>query len=237
MDKKLNTIATELFGKIRTQFPAIKLGDSKSQITSDPEDARFFVFDFKKQDVNLGTITISLAEESGIVILYSTDIVQGQTRGTKEKWFNFLREMREFAKQHLLNFETRNITKSNLDVRDYEHLAIQNNKGSNMSESKMYGTAKRSYQRIGEAKLIVNHSKSIDAAVSGSRTMHIESIYIENNNGERFRYPLRHLSGARAMARHVANSGNPYDKIGEHVVRLSEELMQLRKFKGYVSRN
>jgi len=39
------------------------------------------------------------------------------------------------------------------------------------------------------------------------------------------------------MARHVANGGNPYDTIGEHIVGLSEEMGQLKKFKGYVSRN
>jgi hypothetical protein len=66
--------------------------------------------------------------------------------------------------------------------------------------------------------------------------MHIDAIYIENAVGERFRYPVRHLNGARAMAQHIAHGGNPYDEIGQHVVSLSEELSKLRMFKGYVSR-
>jgi hypothetical protein len=66
--------------------------------------------------------------------------------------------------------------------------------------------------------------------------MHIDAIYIENAVGERFRYPVRHLNGARAMAQHIAHGGNPYDSIGQHVVSLSEELSKLRMFKGYVSR-
>jgi hypothetical protein len=66
--------------------------------------------------------------------------------------------------------------------------------------------------------------------------MHIESIYIDNKAGERFRYPVRHLNGARAMAQHIGHGGNPYDAIGQHVVSLSEEMAKLRMFKGYVSR-
>ena len=46
MDKNLNPIAVELFGKIRTQFPKIKLGDANSDPTDREEDARFFEFDF-----------------------------------------------------------------------------------------------------------------------------------------------------------------------------------------------
>ena len=46
MDKNLNPIAAELFGKIRTQFPKIKLGDENSDPTDREELARFFEFDF-----------------------------------------------------------------------------------------------------------------------------------------------------------------------------------------------
>jgi hypothetical protein len=67
--------------------------------------------------------------------------------------------------------------------------------------------------------------------------MHIESIYIESAEGERFRYPTRHLNGARALAMHVANGGTSYDTIGQHIIGLSEELSKLRQFKNYTQRN
>jgi hypothetical protein len=67
--------------------------------------------------------------------------------------------------------------------------------------------------------------------------MHIESIYVENAEGERFKYPYKHLNGARALAEHLKAGGNPYDSIGQHITSLSEELAQLRKFKNYVGRN
>jgi hypothetical protein len=46
MNKNLNIIDNELFGKIRTQFPKIKLGDEDSKVTNEPEQARFFKFDY-----------------------------------------------------------------------------------------------------------------------------------------------------------------------------------------------
>jgi hypothetical protein len=236
MNKNLDIIAEELFGKIRTQFSKIQLGDAESKVTDEPNLARFFEFDFSKNGNALGTISVSLSEEDGLVVMYSNDIVENQTSGTKASWFNFLRELREFAKQNLLNFQTRDISKSNLDKRDYQFLAKRNGEPQ-MTESKLWGTSKTSYQDLGEAKLIVKHSQPVNYNLPAGRTQHIESIYIENSQGERFRYPYKHLNGARALARHVANGGNSYDAIGEHIIGLSEELSKLRMFKGYVERN
>jgi hypothetical protein len=90
---------------------------------------------------------------------------------------------------------------------------------------------------MGEAKIIVKHSQPVNYNIPAGRTMHIDSIYIENAAGERFRYPHRHLNGARAMATHVANGGTVYDAIGAHISGLSEELSKLRQFKNYTQRN
>ena len=106
-----------------------------------------------------------------------------------------------------------------------------------MMESKMYGTARISYQDLGEAKLIVKHSQPVNTDVAAGRTMHIEGIWVENAQGERFKYPVKHLNGARALAEHLKHGGYPWDNIGKHITGLSEELAQLRKFKGYVGRN
>jgi hypothetical protein len=103
-------------------------------------------------------------------------------------------------------------------------------------ENKMYGNARMSYQDLGEARLVVKHTQPINLDLAAGRTQHIDAIYIENAQGERFRYPYKHLNGARALAEHIKHGGNPYDAIGKHICSLSEELASLRKFKGYVSR-
>ena len=101
----------------------------------------------------------------------------------------------------------------------------------------MYGTSKTSYQNIADARICVKHSENINQELAGGRSQKIGSIYIESANGERFKYPYKHLNGARAMAMHVAEGGNMYDDFGKHIVGLSEEMNKLRKFKTYMSRS
>jgi hypothetical protein len=237
MNKNLSNIADELFGKIRTQFPKVKLRDENRESTGEPELARFFNFDYHHNRVPLGSIDISISEKDGLVIIYSNDIVEEKDEFVKNKFYNFLQELREFAKQRLMNFDTRDISKSNLDKRDYEFMSKKNKGEDNMSESKLYGTSKTSYQQLGDAKLIVKHSAPVNFENPAGRAQRIESIYIENAQGERFKYPFKHLNGARALATHVAHGGTPYDSIGGHVIGLSEELSNLRMFKQYVARN
>jgi hypothetical protein len=42
-----NNIATDLFYKIRSRFSGLKLGNDTGAITINPEEARFFDFDYK----------------------------------------------------------------------------------------------------------------------------------------------------------------------------------------------
>jgi hypothetical protein len=233
--KNLDLIGEELFNKIRGRFPTVTIGNEEGVVTNVPNEARFFDFDFKEGDKNLGKVSVSIDDKS-LSVMYSNNFVEGQDAFTKEKWYGFLKELRYFAKKRLLNFDTRDITKSNLNRRDYKFLA--NNTGdTTMSESKMYGTSKTSYQDVGTARLALRHSKAVNQELAHGRTQHVEAIYIESAEGERFKYPYRHLNGARAMARHVAEGGKPFDDFGTHIVGLSEELSKLRKFKTYMGRS
>jgi len=237
MNANLDKIAQELYGKIQTRFPAIKIGDEQANVLSKKEDiprARFFEFEYEEGGEPLGTIAITLDPADGIIVQVSGDLVNDGNDTTNHSAFKFLRSFRQFAKDRLLKFDIQNIGKSNLDKRDYQFQAKR--KEPTIMENKLYGTSKISYQNLGEARLIIRHSQHINPELAAGRTMHIESIYIENADGERFKYPFKHLNGARALAEHIKHGGNPYDGIGKHVIGLSEELAQLRKFKGYVSR-
>lgn len=237
MDANLDNIAKELYGKIQTRFPSIKIGDEKTNVLSKKEDipkARFFEFEYSEGGKPLGTITMNLDPNEGLLIQFSGDLVDDETNSTHAGAYKFIRSFRQFAKDRLLKFDASNIGKSNLDKRDYKFLAKSGE--GNMMESKLFGTSRVSYQDLGETRLIIKHSQPVNTELAAGRTMHIESIYIENAEGERFKYPAKHLNGARALAEHIAHGGTPYDAIGKHITDLSEELSSLRKFKGYVSR-
>ena len=228
----LDKIAEELFNKIRGRYPSVTLGDTESLITNVPGKARFFDFDFKE-----GVKVNVTLDEKSLTILYNNDLIENSPDTIKSMWFDFMKEMRTFAKKRMLNFDTRNITKTNLDKRDYQYLSQNRPGDETMSESKMYGTSKTSFQDIGNAKMIVKHRGPVDHENPAGRTQQIDSIYIESADGERFKYPFRHLNGARAMATHVSEGGNQYDTFGKHIVSLSEELSKLRTFKTYMNRS
>ena len=232
--KDLSTISTDLFNKIRSQFSDIKLGDENGALTDEEDNARFFDFNFKVGSEVLGRVNVKLDQKS-LTVIYTADMLDDIDVG-KTEWFNFLKDLRRFARSNILNFDTRDITKSNLDKRDYKYLSKESGENK-MSESRLFGTSKTSFQDMGEAKIIVRHSQPVNMENPAGRTQRIESIYIESANGERFRYPTRHLNGARAMATHVANGGNPYDAIGGYITGLSEEIGKLRQFKNYTSRS
>ena len=233
--KNLDLISEELFNKIRGRFPTVTIGNEEGIVTNNPKEARFYDFDYKEGPKSLGKISISV-DESNLSVMYSNNFVEGQDEVTKNKWYDFLKELRFFAKKRLLNFDTRDITKSNLNKRDYKFLAKDSGE-EKMTESKMYGTSKTSYQDVGTARLAIKHNKAVNQELASGRTQHVDAIYIESAEGERFKYPFKHLNGARAMARHVSEGGKTHDDFGNHITGLSEELYKLKKFKSYMNRS
>ena len=233
--KDLSTISSDLFNKIRSRFSDIKIGDETGAVTNDESEARFFDVNYTVGDHELGRVNIKI-DDDALTVIYNTDMLSDKALEAKDDWYKFLKDMRQFARSNLLTFDTRDITKSNLDQRDYEYLSKESGE-QKMSESRLFGTSKTSYQDVGEAKIIVKHSAPVNYNNPAGRTQRIESIYIESANGERFRYPSKHLNGARAMAVHVANGGAPYDAIGGYISGLSEEIGKLRQFKNYTQRS
>lgn len=93
-------------------------------------------------------------------------------------------------------------------------------------------TTKTSYHPLGETKIIIRHSKAVTEEKPGARSRNIGDIFIENN-GERFRYPHKHLMGARVMALHIDHGGRPWDELGEKIIEMSrrrKEIMELLRW-------
>jgi hypothetical protein len=206
----INRIAASLFEKVRGRFNNVKIDNEESVGTQEPEEARFFAFNYVSHDgEEFGAVKLSLEDPTKLVVLFSKSITNKLDEKQRKEWYAFLRSLRLFAKRQLLGFTTQDITRG-------------------VSESKMTGTRKSSYQPIGKTKLIIRHSDSVDESIRGARSRHIASIFVEDKEGNRYRLPFTHLTGARAMARHVAEGGVPYDSFGSHICELVEGLVDLR---------
>ena len=241
--------SNDLFNKIRSQFSNIEIGDSTGQPTADASKAVFFDFEFKEDADTFGRVSVSLADGKSMKVFYNRNLVDKIDEDSKTEWFDFLKELKDFAVEHQLSFDVRDITKSNLTKQDYQNLA-DTNKTVNTDEMSeelaritklagvnegLTGSKRRSYENLDKTRLIIRHKGSVDETVPGARSRQIQSLYIENEDGERFKYPMTHLAGARAMQRHVANGGKPYDDFGQHIIQASEDIAKLNSFSRYVS--
>ena len=241
--------SVDLFNKIRSQFSNVRLGDENGAATADPTTAVFFEFEFQEDADTFGSVSISLADGENMKVYYNRDLVSKIDEDSRDEWYAFLKELKDYAVEHQLGFDVRDITKNNLTKQDYENLADTNKtvNTDDMSEELaritklagvnegLTGSSKRSYENLDKTKLIIRHKGKVDETVPGARSRQIQSLYIENEDGERFKYPLTHLAGARAMMRHVANGGRPHDEFGEHIIQTSEDIAKLQSFSRYVS--
>jgi len=243
--------SNDLFAKIRSKFGNITIGDSEGSATADPKQAVFFDFEFTEDEDKFGRVSISLADGESMKVFYNRDMVAKIEEDDKSDWYAFIKELKDFAVEHQLEFDIRDITKTNLTKQDYQNLADAN-KTVNTDEMQeelnritklagievkegLTGTRKSSYENLDKTRLIVRHTGPVDENVPGARSRHINSMYIENEDGERFKYPVIHLAGARAMTRHVANGGRPHDDFGQHIIQTSEDIAKLSSFQRYVS--
>jgi hypothetical protein len=239
--KPIQIISQDVFDKIRSRFQNLEMGDESGAVTIDPAEARFFDFDFVMEGVDLGRVSISLNDLGSLKIYYSRGITENQDNPAKKTWYEFLKEMRFFAMRRLLRFDTRDISKNNLDRKDFQYLA---NKGTEepemtkMNESRwsQKSTKKTSRAVKGTTEVIVRHNRSVDEMYPGSRSQrnNIKAIFIQNRDGERFKYPFIHPAGAFAMAQHVDHGGVPHDPAGKAIMRMSEQIAQLQEFSRHV---
>ena len=229
--KPMNKTATDLFELLRARFSPVTLGNESAEVTSDPNDARFFSFVYKENEKPLGTVSISIIDNRSLKVYYNHDMVESIV-ATRD-WYDTLKQIRFFAKQNLMSFDARDIQKDQLDTRDYDFIKVNDGPYKEdeveITESKMYGSKRKSKQQFENATLVVYHKKTVDEEVRGSRSRHIDKLFIESN-GEKFRFPVNYLNGARAMAVHVSEGGTPYDDIGKHIISTVEEMRNLSQF-------
>ena len=233
--RELDKIAENLFDKIRTRFENINLGDENAKATSTPEKARFFNFDYiDKNGKNYGNVTMSIVNDDGLKVYFSKNITDQLEDPEQQEWFEFLKNIRKFARANLMKFDVRDINKSNLDIRDIKQQSkadsTYTDQDVKVTESRMWGTSRSSYQDMGPARIIVRHNDNVSDEKRGDRSRKIESVFVENHLGERRLLDTKNLHVARAMARHCSEGGNVDDEIGCSIMEMGKEMASMVHF-------
>ncbi len=236
--RELDKIAESLFNKIRARFDHVNLGDEKAKEIADPEKARFFNFDYiSSNGENFGNVTISLIDEDSLKIYYGANITDGLDEDQQREWYNFLRTIKKFAKRNMLAFDTRDINRSNLDLKDIIQQAgadaTYDKDELAITEGKLYGLGnnkRMSFGDVGTHRLIIKHKDQIDPDRHGARARQIEHIFIQTPVGERFLLGHGNLHGARAIANYLRHGGRFGDEGCELINEMVNEMASMRHF-------
>ena len=213
-------VADRLFDQLKGFGHTITLNDNDGKQTLNAKKARYFYSNDQKFMVEINE------EDRVIKIKYGENTDLSKLKKLEDTIRNGI------AKKFIIGVDRLPYTGKDIELKDVHNMAkVQE------SLSPVMGGMKTSYQQTDGAKLIIRHSKPVNEEIHGSRSRNIKALFIENSQGERFKYPHIHLTAARAMTRHVAEGGTPYDEVGQKIIGLSEERGQLMQVARYIKGN
>lgn len=223
----IESISDEIFKILKGNGHRVQLFTGDGMKTTDPESAMRFYSSENKLMINLNIADEKAALEVNVGKNTDIDLIRPM-----------LDTLRDLASRNMIGYTLRTFG-TEIYPKDFAHQARKERDMQKVEEgfSKTFGSKKSSYQTLESARLVIRHKKAVDESVRGSRSRNIHSLFIENAEGERFKFPNTNLQAARALTKHVKEGGTPYDNLGEHIISLSEELSQLRQFSSYVTKN
>lgn len=224
MPKQKKNHSEELYEWLNVKFHPVEMLNADGEETSDYDEVTTFVFEYRDDQGTSENVKVSLTDndrklDSDVVSKVTVEYDQDMANQINTGFSKFLTELREWARGRMLGFQVTNVE------TEPGKRTVQESKFSALS-----GTVKTSVQTLENVKIILKHTDVINDDVRGARTRKIHRIYVENAQGERFLMPFTSLCGARAMARHVAQGGNPYDATGSGISNSVAEAVSLSKF-------
>jgi hypothetical protein len=218
------TPARKLFDLLISRDFDPEMLDSSGRPAPDPAEAEIFSFDFRAESgKDYGTVVIMLGEDNTLEIYCSDNVGRGMEGTDKNDWFAFLEQLKNFAVRNFMTFGIKNLNRLRYSMQG--QAAIR----EGLFES-WHGTKTVSWNGAQtEARLMIRHKKTIGEG--DARFRHIESLFIETADSERYRLPFTSLTAGRAMLEHVRQGGRPYDARGNHIAEMVTELAVLSRFR------
>ena len=105
------TTEKELYDILLSKDYDVNTLDATGKSVTDVDEANIFSFDFTPQGKNYGTVVVLLGNNNDFEIYFGDNIGKGLERDAKNAWYDFLYQMRMFAKRNMLSFTLKNINK------------------------------------------------------------------------------------------------------------------------------
>jgi len=217
-----NTASQQLYDLLVSRDFEPEALDAAGKPAADPGEADIISFDYKTQEKDYGTVVLVIDEENNLDVYYGDNMGRAMEGEDKGDWYDFLYLLRMFAKRNLLTFSLKNLSRLKYSMRTMAAVKESLFEG-------YYGNRRVSYSdQPNKARLVIKHNRNLGEG--DARFRHIESLFVENDKGERFRVPSKSLIEGRILARHVAEGGNPYDAFGQHISEMVKDLKTLANF-------
>jgi hypothetical protein len=217
-----NNASTALYDLLVTRDFDPEILDSSGKAVTDPSQAEMFSFDWKTENKNYGTVVVLLGADQELEVYYGDNLGRTMESEDRRDWYQFLEQMKSFATRNLLSFELNNLNRLKYTMQGMAAIREGLFEG-------YYGTRKVSYSdQPKKTKLVIRHDRTLGEG--DKRYRHIESLFVETADGERFRVPSRSLMHGKMLARHVAEGGTPYDAFGQHITEIIAEMATMSRF-------
>ena len=217
-----NTAARSLYDLLVTRDFDPEILDSAGKAVTDPTEAELFSFDWKTENRNYGTVVVLLGADQELEVYYGDNLGRAMESEDRRDWYKFLEQMKSFATRNLLSFELNNLNRLKYTMQGMAAIKEGLFEG-------YYGTRRMSYSdQPKKTKLVIRHDRTLGEG--DKRYRHIESLFVETAEGERFRVPSRSLTHGKMLARHVAEGGTPYDRFGQHITEMVSEMATMSRF-------
>ena len=217
-----NNAAKSLYDLLVTRDFDPEILDSSGKAVTDPAEAELFSFDWKTDNKNYGTVVVLLGADQELEVYYGDNLGRAMESEDRRDWYRFLEQMKSFATRNLLSFELNNLNRLKYTMQGMAAIKEGLFEG-------YYGTRRMSYSdQPKRTKLVIRHDRTLGEG--DKRYRHIESLFVETADGERFRVPSRSLMHGKMLARHVAEGGTPYDRFGQHITEMVSEMATMSRF-------
>lgn len=211
-------MADKIFQTLSGMGHEIYLYDAQGMRVYDPTQADRLFSDTGKMMVTLGYTKGKPAKP--LVTFHTSD-------GTDPK---VLTTVKQTLKQHNLynhSFDTMPYGKT-LEPKMFAHLNREE-----VVESAWTGSTRTSRWRTGLTEVVIRHSERLMDEASARRWCKIKEIFIHAPDGARYKMPIRTILGAKALAQHINQNGQPWDEQGNslhHIMKIQQQCRRLRNW-------
>jgi len=203
-------------------------GPKTTDISGDkttPDEAETLEFQFIKDGVDYGPITIAIENDRKMTVYYNDKIANSEKEESHNNdisWYSIIRMLKQFRQTRGMSME---LKKSDHKAHDF----AKRNKLKKLEEGYYPMGKKSSYSdAIPSVKIVIEHSRVIEEGEQ--RYRNVNRIFLENMSGERFLLDTKKPGIARVYARHIAEGGKPNDERWNHIQSLVEEYSKMAGF-------